>query len=212
VVWGENSAFEYGGPEEAAQGFALDAAWLKRYGVTGGTIAQDWVSPDLGARELTPYFGPNQAELEAAGVKAVFLGYYFPWDPDTTHAVAREHGFQSRPGGPKTGLYDFADIDCHFISVHHWLKWYKFGFTRLWDNLSLEIRNGRLTRDQAVDIIRQRGDDTPWDDIERLCSFLEISRARFRELCEPFRNKSVWRKSDGVWRIPGFLIPDWSWS
>ena len=30
------------------------------------------------------------------------------------------------------------------------MKWYKFGFTRLFDNLSLEIRNGRMTRDEAL--------------------------------------------------------------
>ena len=43
-----------------------------------------------------------------------------------------------------------ADIDDEFlITIHHWMKWYKFGFTRLWDNLSLEIRNGKLTRKKA---------------------------------------------------------------
>ena len=45
------------------------------------------------------------------------------------------------------GFYNYADIDDGFImSVHHWLKWHKFGFTRTWDNLSLEIRYGRMTR------------------------------------------------------------------
>ena len=57
--------------------------------------------------------------------------------------------------------YDFADIDDDFISLHHWLKWHKFGFTRTFDNLSLEIRNERLTREQAVAVVRDRGDETP---------------------------------------------------
>src|SRR5205085_5485740 len=47
IVWGENSAFEYGGPEEERTGFRLDAAWLKRFGVTHGTTARDWISPEL---------------------------------------------------------------------------------------------------------------------------------------------------------------------
>ena len=46
----------------------------------------------------------------------------------------------------KTGFYNFADIDDNLISIHHWLKWYKFGFTRSFDNLSIEIRNGRFDR------------------------------------------------------------------
>ena len=44
----------------------------------------------------------------------------------------------------KTGYYNFADIDDEFlITIHHLMKWYKFGFTREWDNLSIEIRNKR---------------------------------------------------------------------
>ncbi len=212
VVWGENSAFEYGGPEQEAQGLALDEAWLRRYGVTQGTSAADWVGPSLSQRDLAPYFGPSAQELERAGVLAIFLGYYLPWDPLETYRVAQAHGFSPRPQGPKTGLYDYADIDCHFISVHHWLKWHKFGITRLWDNLALEIRNGRLDRQLAIETIRQRGDDTPWQDIERMCGFLGIGRDRFLEIADSFRNPAVWQRDGQVWRIPGFLIEDWSWS
>ena len=32
---------------------------------------------------------------------------------------------------PRVGYYNFADIDCDFISIHHWMKWYKFGFTKV---------------------------------------------------------------------------------
>jgi len=211
VVWGENSAFEYGGDENDRYGFRLDGAWLRKYGVTQGTTARDWVSEELTDKMLTPYRGPTDAELEQAGVYAVFLGYYFPWDPETSFQVARAHGFRARTGGPKTGYYDYADIDDDFISIHHYLKWYKFGFTRLFDNLSLEIRNGRLTREQAVAIIRERGDDTPYEDIEKFCAFIGISKTHFFEVIEKFRNPSIWRRRNDVWMIEDFLIPDWTW-
>lgn len=212
VIWGENSAFEYGGAEEDRTGFKLDAAWVQRYGVTHGTRAQDWVSPGLSARELTPYFGPSEAQLDAAGVTAVFLGYYFEWDPVKTHAVAAAHGFEVDRAGARTGLYDYADIDDHFISIHHWLKWYKFGFTRIYDNLSLEIRNGRMTRDEAVAAVRSRGDETPSSDIDRLCAFLDIPRQHFFDICETFRNSAIWYRDGETWKIRDFLIPDWKWT
>lgn len=211
VVWGENSAFEYGGREEERTGFRLDRNWLNRHGVTHGTTAEDWVSGSFSRRDLTPYFGPSESELEAAGVLAVFLGYYLEWDPEMTRKVAAEYGFVANSGRPRTGLYDYADIDDDFISIHHWLKWYKFGFTRLFDNLSLEIRNGRLTREAAIEVVRRRGDDTPSEDIEKLCAFLGISTKRFFAIAETFRNTSVWQQDGGTWRIPGFLIPDWDW-
>ena len=211
IIWGENSAFEYGGAEEERTGFRLDRQWLRRFGVTHGTTAEDWISPALTRSELTPYFGPDERELEAAGVSAVFLGYYFEWDPEVTRSVAAAHGFETNRGVARTGLYDYADIDDDFISIHHWLKWYKFGFTRLFDNLALEIRNGRLTRDQAIAIVRERGDQTPRDDIRKLCAFLGVPEREFWSVAETFRNPKVWNRRDGRWVIDGFLIPDWQW-
>ncbi len=211
VVWGENSAFEYGTDEEELTGFKLDSNWLKKFGVSHGTTAHDWIDDQLSEKELTPYFGPGDSELEEKNVLAVFLGYYFPWDPEVTYRVAKEHGFKSSLEGPKTGYYDYADIDDDFISIHHYLKWYKFGFTRLFDNLSLEIRNGRLSRDDAIDIIRRKGDQTPYGDIEKFCIFAGITTEKFFRTIEKFRNTTIWKYVDGVWKMPDFLIEDWTW-
>ncbi len=211
VVWGENSAFEYGSSSEASNGFLLDSEWLKRYGVMDGTTVDDWIGEKLNAEDLIAYRGPTPAELHEAGTTAVFLGYYFRWDPEVTFQVASEHGFK-RAAAARTGGYDYADIDDEFISVHHWFKWYKFGFTRLFDNLSLEIRNGRLTRAQAIDAIRGRGDDTPMSDIDSLCKFTGMTTDHFFQVAERFRNPLVWTRQNNMWVIPDFLIPDWDWS
>uniref|UniRef100_A0A7C4AHF0 N-acetyl sugar amidotransferase n=1 Tax=Fundidesulfovibrio putealis TaxID=270496 RepID=A0A7C4AHF0_9BACT len=212
VVWGENSAFEYGDASQRDTGFKLDAAWLATYGVTHGTTAADWLDQGFTRAELTPYFGPSQEELEAAGVLAVFLGYYFPWDPERSRRAALAHGFREREAGPRTGLYAYADIDDRFISLHHHLKWHKFGFTRLFDNLSLEIRHGRITRQQAVETIARTGDQTPHQDIAHFCAFAGIGVERYHEIAEGFRNPAVWTRRDGAWRIEDFLIPDWRWT
>jgi N-acetyl sugar amidotransferase len=211
IIWGENPAFEYGGSKEESQGFVLDQKWFKKFGVTHGTTAKDWVSSKLTQKELTPYFAPTSQELARSGSKGIFLGYYFQWDPVKVVKVAEAHGFQARKAGSKTGYYNFADIDDDFISLHHYLKWHKFGFTRLFDNLSLEIRNGRITRDRAIQIIRKMGDQTPHEDIEKFCEFVGISMQRFFAICENFRNRKIWVKKRGKWMIPNFIIPDWKW-
>lgn len=213
VVWGENSAVEYGSPDEAASGMRLTGAWLARHGVAHGTTAADWVDGDLTEKQLASYFGPDPDALESEGVNAIFLGHYLPWDPEQSLAVASAAGFRHEAGAARTGYYDYADIDDDFISLHHWMKWYKFGFTRLFDNLSLEIRNGRMTRAGALRIIRERGDQTPHADIARFCAFAGIPVERFFAIAERFRDPAVWhRRADGVWHIPGFLVPDWSWT
>jgi N-acetyl sugar amidotransferase len=211
VIWGENSAFEYGGAEDADKGFKLNSAWLKKFGVSHGTTARDWISDKLSERDLVPYMGPSDEEFERKGLLAIFLGYYFEWDPEMTSRVAQEHGMNVRPEGPKTGIYNYADLDDDFIAVHHYLKWYKYGFFRSYDNLSIEIRNGRITRDQAIETLKQLGDETPHEDIQKFCDFVGITRAHFDEVAERFRNLNIWVKENGKWMIKDFIISDWKW-
>lgn len=212
VVWGENSAVEYGGDDGVATGHRMDGAWLERYGVTGGTTWRDWVGAEgLTERDLAAYRAPDPDALAAAGVEAVFLGHYRPWDPLTTARIAHQHGFRADPQGARTGRSDAADIDDELISVHHWLKWHKFGFTRTYDNLALEIRNGRMTRHAAVDELRARGDERPRSDIVRFCGFVGIEEDEFERVADGYRDRDVWTRADGRWRIEGFLIPEWDW-
>jgi N-acetyl sugar amidotransferase len=211
VVWGENSAAEYVGVGEDRHGLRLDSEWIRKYGAVHGTTAADWESDELSHGDLTPYRPPSDEELGRAGVEAIFLGQFFGWDPAKTAAVAEAHGFRGREAGPKTGYYDYADIDDDFISIHHHLKWHKFGFTRTFDNLSLEIRNGRMTRERAIEVLAELGDQTPDSDIDRFCGYVGIRRERFDEIAEGFRNPAVWTRRDGVWVIEDFLIEDWQW-
>ena len=211
VVYGENSAFEYGSADDSLAGARVDRRWLRAFGVTGGTTADDWVDETLTRERLAPYTLPDDATLAARDVRAIFLGYYFPWDPENSRRVALAHGFQPRAAGARVGHYDFVNIDDDLIGVHHHPKWHKFGITRSWDTLSMEIRNGRLTRDAAVARLRERGDETPWDDIRLFCEYLGWPAREYFDVLERFRNPAIWARRDGRWTIPGFLIPDFEW-
>jgi len=211
IVWGENSAFEYGSAEAQHEGMLLDDEWLRHYGVTHGTTAEDWLDESLTRKKMSAYFGPGARELQTHGIRAVFLGYYFRWDPEESLRVATEVGFRKSDERPRTGYWDYADVDCSHIAVHHYLKWYKFGFTRIFDNLSVDIRNGRITRDEAIERIREAGDQTPHRDIRSACEFMGISEQHFYEVIERFRNRDIWHFGGGAWRLPGFLIDDWDW-
>ena len=209
IIWGENSAFEYGGDDESLKGMQLSRNWLLKYGVTNGTTYQDWVDEDMSVQDLSPYYWPTEEEQIKSGVKAIFLGHFFNWDPSTTYKEAMKYGFEANDA-PKTGLYDYADIDDEFlITIHHWMKWYKFGFTRLWDNLSLEIRNNRISRDEAINIIIQTGEEKREDEIEKFCEYLKISTETFFEIANTFRNPKIWVHDNNKYVIKNFLIDNW---
>jgi N-acetyl sugar amidotransferase len=212
IVFGENSAFEYGSEDDRYTGAQVDREWLAQFGVTDGTTASDWVDDHLSARDLAMYAAPDDKQLVEKGIKAVFLGYYFPWDPENSRRIAVQHGFAARSEGPRVGHYDFVNIDDDMLGVHHHAKWYKFGITRSWDTLSMEIRSGRLSREEAIEELRALGDETPWSDIELFCDYLGITKQLYFETLERFRNRDIWVQKAGTWMIEDFLIPDFPWA
>lgn len=205
IVWGENSALEYGGSAEDRQKFNMDYKWLSMYGVTNGTFAHDWVCDSITKRDLLAYTLPSEEELDAASLENLFLGMYFEWDPKEIALKSQTVGF-TWADNPVLGLHPFVGVDCDFRVVHHFMKWYKFGITKLWDNLAIEIRAGRMSREEAVEYLKNNSEPIPRKEIASFCEYLGISEERFFEIAESHRNLDIWKKSDnGEWYLPAFV-------
>tara|TARA_Y100000589_G_scaffold33422_1_gene27917 strand:- start:5609 stop:6718 length:1110 start_codon:yes stop_codon:yes gene_type:complete len=204
VFYGENSAVEYGG-DPKYHNYEITREWILKFGVNANTTAEDWISEDLSEKDLIPYTYPKNIINPP---KAVFLSNFFEWNVFITRDIAIKHGLKV-PNSPQTGIHNFSDIDDEFlVGIHHWLKWYKFGFKRTWDNLSLEIREGKLNRKQAIDLlINTENSKKENEQIEKFCDYLEISKDEFFEISNKFRNKLIWTKNNNEWIIKEPLHP-----
>ena len=210
ILWGENSATEYGG-DKRFKGFEINRAWLEKYGVTFGTTASDWIDDELTKQDLEIYSWPSEETLSENSIRGVFLGEYFKWQPRKIAEFAKLNGFVPETA-PLVGDFEFADIDDAFLmAVHHWMKWYKFGFTRTWDNLSLDIRNQVVSRDEAIRKLEKIGNEMPFSAIEKFCNYVGISNEEFFEIANSFRNNQIWQQTNGVWQIKDFLLQKWDW-
>ncbi len=209
ILWGENPQLEYGGNDVERLSDRLDADWLAVHGCLQSTDAESWVGTEgLTEGDLAAYRFPKDPDFD---VRSVFLGAFFKWNSFENTKIAAARGFGYSDTDIKTGSWSFADIDCHFISLHHFIKWYKFGITRDFDTLSVQIRYGITTREAALAQIKERGLRIPEDDIRRFCAFQGESPDWFWEVAERFRNKDIWKQDGNDWTIPGFVIEDWRW-
>jgi len=211
VIYGENSAMEYGTEDERLIGARLDGDWLRSFGVTDNTTASDWIGDGLSREDLAPYFLPDADELARKKITALFLGWYFRWDPQQSFRVASARGFRERTEGARVGHLNYVNIDDELIAIHHHPKWHKFGITRTWDTLSIEIRMGRMTRDEAIEHIKAAGDETPWSDIGRFCAYIGIDTEEYFRILEGFRNPAIWTRRNNRWEIENFLIDEFEW-
>lgn len=207
IIWGENPAFEYGSKEKDLKGSDASFKWRKKFGNLPKNFSK--ISSGINKKELYPYISHLNKKNK---VREIFLGHYFFWDPKKILKIVQKNGFKKNS---KTivGLYNFADIDdMSLITVHHWMKWYKFGISRLWDNLSIEIREKRISRNKAIDIIRKKDHILPKTEIKNFCNYLNISTNDFFKIAEKHRNKKIWfLNKKNIWYIKDFLIKDYKW-
>jgi N-acetyl sugar amidotransferase len=203
IIWGENSQNEYGGPAAAAANNVLNRRWLEEFGGLLGLRVSDLIGREgIEKRHLIPYTYPTDAELEAAGVTGLFLGYFQPWDGYTNALVAQGHGFRSYDRCVEGSIVNYENVDNHQTGIHDYFKFLKFGFGRATDIACLHLRRGRLSRREALDLIRLHDGKYPSSYLGKsladILKPLGLTVEEFNTVCDRFTNKKLFvRDSKG---------------
>lgn len=196
IIWGENSQFEYGGPASRRDNPYLDRSWLEEFQMCGHRIS-DVVHDGVNLNDIKTFLYPSDEEIKAVGVTGLFLGHYEKWDSLRNLQVCEARGWQRNPDGPIEGAYnDYENLDCKWIGgLHDYMKFIKFGYGRATDQLCIEIRAGRLTRNQAIDALRQTDEGCiPWKYVPDFLTRLNITEAEFINTLDAFTNKSLFKR------------------
>lgn len=209
VLLGENSAFEYGGDEGVGASAFMTRDWFSNYAANNGQDAS-FVAATYGieAKRLKTYDFPD--DLEASGVTATFMSHYFYWDSHEHLATAQKYGFEQLEE-PMEGTYrTYVGIDEKIHRIHQYLKVLKFGYGRATDHACEDIRNGRLTREEALELVREH-DLKPLSDyyLDEFAGRLNMTNAEVHEALEKWRSHDIWKRNNkGEWFIPGHLSDD----
>lgn len=198
LVWGENSQNEYGGPATAQDNNVLDRRWLEEFGGLLGLRVSDLIGLDGFTRhDLIQYTYPSDAQLRAAGVTGIFLGYYFPWDGYQNALIAQGFGFETLPTMVEGSLANYENLDNYQTGIHDYFKYLKFGFGRATDIANNHIRRGRLTREDAVALVRRHDGKFPWTYLGRpiadILREIDMTVDEFLAVCDRFTNKRLFR-------------------
>lgn len=193
IIWGENSQLEYGGPKAARMKNVLDRRWLEEFGGLLGLRAEDMVGVEGITREyLIEYTYPSDDELRDAGITSVFLGYYFKWDARPQVELMKQYGFSVHEDGPVDGTYtNYENLDDALVSIHDYFKFVKFGFGRATDHACLDIRNGRLTREEAVVLVKKYDGKLHRHVVKDFILHFGISEEEFFKIVDSFTDKNL---------------------
>lgn len=208
IVWGENSQNEYGGPAAATENNTLTRRWLEEFGGLLGLRVSD-LSETYGIepRHLLPYQYPSDEELQRVGVTGLFLGHYLPWDGLSNALIAQANGFTTFDQPVEGSMVNYENLDNHQTGIHDYFKFLKFGFSRATDIACLHVRRGRITRQDAVEIVKARDGKFPWTylgkSVRDILEPLDMTPEEFIKICDRFTNKKIFKRD-----ASGTLVKD----
>jgi len=194
IIWGENSQFEYGGPASKRENNYLDRNWLEQFQMLGYRIS-DLYEEGFGRKDLLAFEYPTDEELKRIGVTGLFLGYYLKWNAFEHVKQMKKLGWHANPDGPVEGAYyDFENLDCKWIAgLHDYMKFLKYGYGRATDQLSIEIRHGRIGRDEAIRLVRKYEGQVPRKYLPDFLRYVGCTEEEFHKTLERFTNKKIFK-------------------
>ena len=203
VFWGEHGWTELGGmlsmndfPE-----------YTLRYRVDQGLRGYDWYdfvgdeTEPITQKELEIYKYPTDEEIMNVDLRGLFLGNYDEWDAyKHTELVKKLYGWKESTAPFERTYRRISNLDDKYENgVHDYLKYIKFGYGRATDHACKDIRNGYMTREEAIGMVRKYDHIKPSDLYEWL-DYVERDENWFWRVANNFRSPKVWKEIDGKWK------------
>ena len=196
IVWVENSQNEYGGPAAARESKTLTWKWLMQFACFAGLRVSDVIGQEgITKKDMLLYSYPTDEELANVGVTGIFLGHYIPWDGYSNALLAQAHGFTTFHSTVEGSIVNYENLDNHQTGIHDYFKFLKFGFGRATDISCLHLRRGRITRQDALELVRLHDGKFPWTCLDKplakILEPLDITVEEFEKICDRFTNKKL---------------------
>lgn len=210
VMYGENGEAEYGGSNEfdESPGLPWDAFekiyFSQRLDEIMDLANRLGYTKNLRIEELIHYRLPNLDLMKKVGVEMHWFGYYHSWIPQENYYYAAQHtGFQANPEGRTEGTYSkYAQLDDLTDGFLYFMMFVKYGFGRATSDAAHEIRDGHLTRDEAVALVRRYDGEFPARHFSEFLEYCDLSEDAFWRTVDRYRQPHVWSKgSDGSWNL-----------
>lgn len=208
IWWGENPATVLG--DLGVLGSSGSDGNRLKYSNTlsGGDIS--WIlKENLKKNQVLQFTYPSDEVMEKAKLKIVFLSHFWKdFSIFTNGNISSLRGLTIRGSDPQKNAdhWGTSMLDEDFFIMNMMIKWLKFGFGRTTDNVSEEIRYGRLSRDEGIKIIEMFDGKCSQEIIEAFCNYIEINISDFWEVVDRFVNKDLFEKIGTGKYLPKFKV------
>jgi N-acetyl sugar amidotransferase len=205
VMYGENQA-EYGNAKSENDTPLMNERFFRSNNraeiLLGGlSVSQLTNKYKLRSNEFEPYL-PLDQSTQKISTQVHYLGYYLKWDPQECFYYAVSNtGFKPAPERTEGTYSKYSSIDDKIDPFHYYTTYIKFGLGRASYDAAQEIRNGKITRDEGVSLVKQFDHEFPKKYFKDFCEYVGLSKQEFDEVIDRNRSPHLWEKIGTEWTI-----------
>jgi N-acetyl sugar amidotransferase len=225
MIWGEHGFMDLGGMHSYKDMVEFTYRYRHEHALRG----YEWTdflekAPKYGEKltkqELISWIYPSDEEIERVGVRGIFISNFFKWQANEHGPLMiKKYGFLESEEPFERTYRRMSNLDdMHENGIHDYMKFIKFGYGRATDHACKDIRSGKMTRKEAIEIVRKM-DSIKSKDLSRWLEYVGWTEEEFDRIADTFRDPRVWWIKDGkwwkdnIWEEPSsygkvFLIPE----
>lgn len=201
IMYGENGEVEYGGSMKNAFRPDRDIQDHDEH-YFSGLPPQFWEDHGVSKKDLAPFMAPSYKSILDNKTEIHFFGYYKFWDPQEIYRYCKNNTGFSEADVRTEGTYtNYASLDDKLDGFHYYLAYLKFGICRATADTAQEIRAGRLTRDEGIELVRKYDGEFPEKYHKEFLEYCDMTHEELITIIESWRAEHLWKLEDGNWSL-----------
>ena len=206
IFYGENQA-EYGNEIDDNKSPSVKEKFytFKSYDELyfgGESIKNIIKKTDFTLKDFDPYLPIEESTFKKGNLNYQYLGYYLKWDPQECFYYASENtGFKPNTERTEGSYSKYSSIDDKIDNFHYYTSLIKFGIGRATSDAAQEIRNKKITREEAVSLVRQFDNEFPKKYFKEFLEYIGIDEETFFDTVDKFRSSHLWENNSGKWQL-----------
>lgn len=209
IIQGENASLTLG-VSKTGQSQDGDAFNVTKLNTLSGCKASEWIGDGITEKDLFFYQFPPIEEFEKKEIRAIWLQYYLKeWSQvyNADFSIARGLHGRATESLKDIGRYRrYTALDSDMQIPNQMMKYLKLGFGFATDEVCYDIREGRLSREEAKWLVEQYDGKCGEQYIDQFCEYISITKDEFWRVVDKYVNKKLFYKNDaGEW-TPKFEV------
>ena len=201
IMWGEHPEVYFGKNDFNPSGYKATYNQFLQADNCCGKDPSEYLD-QFSKKDFYWWLLPSQKEMDKAGLYHTFWSLFESWDDELHRKLAVEKcGLQGSKKANISTYTTHSQVDDCIQPFFMYMAFIKFGFGRTTADCCLAIRSGRMTRKEAVKLVKKFDGKFPEEYLQKLLDYFEMTEQEFWKVVDSFANKKIQEKVNNRWQL-----------